>query len=163
MDTGAIWFIGAGGRKWSNSHPRASISSVKQEQRHLPRVRDEMGTQGFEKKVWNGHFRDWKVSGQTDSGVPQGWRWFESLWWWQERLLSWGLFFSCALLPRRTCEEGILLSSSRIIVFPQASLMKGQNRSVGLGYWQNRDWHNGPWYLMWLQRQRQSGLMGKEK
>lgn len=153
MDTGASWFIGAGGRKWSNSLPRASISSVKQEHRHLPQVRDEMGTQGFEKKVWNGHFRDWKVSRQEDSGVPKGWKWFEILWQWQERLLSWGLFFSRALLPRRTCEEGILLSSSRIIVFPQASLMKGQNRSVGLGYWQNRGWHNGPWHLTWLQRQ----------
>lgn len=46
-DTGRI--VGAGGR---NSHLRASVSSVKYEQRHLALERDETGPKALESLKW---------------------------------------------------------------------------------------------------------------
>lgn len=89
------------------------------ESKNMLLVRDEMGTQGFEKKVWNGNFRNWRVNEQEDSEILQGWMWFESQWrWWQGRLLSWGVFCRYALLPKRR-EESILLSFSRNVFSPR--------------------------------------------
>lgn len=81
------------------------------------------------------------MRGQEDSGIPQGRRWFgESVEVMTGTTARLGHFSSVeALLLRRRCEEGILLSSSRIDFFPQVSVMKGQNRPVSLGCWQDSD------------------------
>lgn len=63
-DTG--WIMGAGGR---NSHLRASVSSLTYEQRHLALERDETGAKDSESLKWL--FKDLKMSGQEDSGIPQ--------------------------------------------------------------------------------------------
>lgn len=46
-DTG--WTMGAGGR---NSHLRASVSSLKYEQRHMALERDETGAKDLESLKW---------------------------------------------------------------------------------------------------------------
>ena len=58
-DTG--WIMGAGGR--------ASVSSLTYEQRHLALERDETGAKDSESLKWL--FKDLKMSGQEDSGIPQ--------------------------------------------------------------------------------------------